>query len=114
MIVDKALRELETAGRPLRVGIVGAGASGRAIALHLGTPVPGIRLVAIGNRTLEYGERAFRQAGIQQWRRAETAREAETWSADGMPALTDETLVLTTCRAVDVIVDVAVSLRPAG
>ena len=114
MIVDTALRELETAGRPLRVGIVGAGASGRAIALHLGTPVPGIRLVAIGNRTLEYGERAFREAGIQQWRRAETAREAETWIAGGVPALTDDPSVLTGCRAIDVIVEVTGTIETAA
>src|SRR6266446_1959236 len=114
MIVDTALRELETAGRPLRVGIVGAGASGRAIALHLGTPVPGIRLVAIGNRTLERGERAFREAGIQQWRRAETAREAETWIAGGVPALTDDPSVLTRCRAIDVIVEVTGTIETAA
>jgi len=41
MIVDTALREREAAGHPIRVGMVGAGATGRAIPLHLGTPVPG-------------------------------------------------------------------------
>jgi predicted homoserine dehydrogenase-like protein len=61
MIVDTALREREDAGRPIRVGMVGAGATGRAIALQLGTPVPGLRLVAIANRTPEHAERAFRE-----------------------------------------------------
>ena len=37
MFVDTALREHETAGRPIRVGMIGAGATGRAIALQLGT-----------------------------------------------------------------------------
>ena len=68
MIVDTALRERESKGQPIRVGMVGAGATGRAIALQLGTPVPGIRLVAIANRTLEHGERAFREAGVTEWR----------------------------------------------
>ncbi len=63
MFVDTALRELESKGRPVRVGMIGAGATGRAIALQLGTPVPGIRLVAISNRTIEHGERAFREVG---------------------------------------------------
>ena len=36
MSVDEALREREAAGRPIRVGMVGAGATGRAIALQLG------------------------------------------------------------------------------
>ena len=51
MFVDAALREREATVRPIRVGMVGAGATGRAIALQLGTPAPGIRLVAIANRT---------------------------------------------------------------
>jgi predicted homoserine dehydrogenase-like protein len=45
--VDTALQEREVTSRPIRVAMVGAGATGRAIALQLGTPVPGIRLVQI-------------------------------------------------------------------
>ena len=62
--VDTALQKLEASGNPIRVGMVGAGATGRAIALQLGTPVPGMRLVAIANRTEENAERAFREAGF--------------------------------------------------
>ena len=43
MNVDAALLQRESAGKPIRVGMVGAGATGRAIALQLGTPVPGMR-----------------------------------------------------------------------
>ena len=57
--VDTALQKLETAGRPIRVGMVGAGATGRAIALQLATPVPGMRLVAIANRTPEVKDVSF-------------------------------------------------------
>jgi predicted homoserine dehydrogenase-like protein len=107
MIVDTALRELEASSRPIRVGMVGAGATGRAIALQLGTPVPGIRLVAIANRTLEHGERAFREAGITQWHRATSAHEAEAAIARGLP-------ILTACGAIDVLVEVTGSLEPAA
>ena len=41
MFVDTALRDREVAGGPIRVGMIGAGATGRAIALQLGTPAPG-------------------------------------------------------------------------
>ena len=65
MSVDVALQGLEASAKPIRVGMIGAGATGRAIALQLGTPVPGIRLVAIANRTLEHGEEpSARQASI--------------------------------------------------
>jgi predicted homoserine dehydrogenase-like protein len=106
VIVDTALRERETTGQPIRVGMVGAGASGRAIALQLGTPVPGIRLAAIANRTPEHGERAFREAGVTAWNRATSAREAETAIAQGLPVLTDDPSVLTTCDALDLIIEV--------
>src|SRR5262245_39996117 len=67
LMLDTALRRREAEGRPIRVGMIGAGATGRAIALQLGTPVPGIRLAAIANRTPANAERAFREAGITLW-----------------------------------------------
>src|SRR5690349_255893 len=105
MLVDIALRERETTGRPIRVGMVGAGASARAIALQLGTPVPGIRLVAIANRTLEHAERAFREAGITDCRRAETARQAESTIREGNPVLAEDPSVLTGCGAIDALIE---------
>jgi predicted homoserine dehydrogenase-like protein len=113
-MLDTPLQERETSGRPIRVGMVGAGATGRAIALQLGTPVPGIRLVAIANRTLEHGERAFREAGITDWKRAGSVREAESAIARGVPILTDDPCVLTACSAIDVIVEVTGTVDAAA
>lgn len=114
MIVDTALREREAAGHPIRVGMIGAGATGRAIALQLATPAPGIRLVAIANRTTEHGERAFREAGVAVWNRAASAREAEAAIASGLPVLTDDPAVLTACDAIDVLVEVTGTVGPAA
>jgi predicted homoserine dehydrogenase-like protein len=114
MIVDSALREREAAGHPIRVGIVGAGAAARAIALQLGTPAPGIRLVAIANRTPEHAERTFREAGITEWGRPESAQDAATAIARGLPVLTDDPSVLTSCDAIDVLVEVTGTIEPAA
>jgi predicted homoserine dehydrogenase-like protein len=114
MIVDTALRERETKGNPIRVGMVGAGATGRAIALQLGTPAPGIRLAAIANRTPAHGERAFREAGVREWRRAGSAREAEAAIARGFPVLTDDPSVLTACGAIDILVEVTGTVEAAA
>ena len=113
MNVDTALRERESKGDPIRVGMVGAGATGRAIALQLGTPVPGIRLVAIANRTPEHGERAFREAGITEWSRAGSAREAAATIARGFPVLTDDPSVLTECDVIDILVEVTGTVETA-
>ncbi len=114
MFVDVALRDREAKGKPVRVGMVGAGATGRAIALQLGTPAPGIRLVAIANRTVEHGERAFREGGFAGWKRASTASEAEQAIDLGSPVLTDDPYVLTACGAIDLIVEVTGSVGPGA
>jgi len=114
MIIDTALREREADGRPIRVGMIGAGATGRAIALQLGTPVPGIRLVAIANRTPEHAERAFREAGISDWKRVDSARQADAAIAQGTPILTDDPFVLTACDAIDILIEVTGTVGPAA
>src|SRR3974390_1213935 len=106
MILDSALLERASAGRPVRVAMVGAGATGRAIALQLATPAPGIRLVAIANRTMEHGERAFRESALTGWKRIGSNREAEAAITAGIPVLTDDPSTLTTCDAIDIILEV--------
>jgi len=114
MSIDFALQKLESKMRPIRVGMVGAGATGRAIALQLGTPVPGMRLVAIANRTPEHGERAFREAGTTVWRRVDSPHQAEAAIAQGMPVLAEDPSVLTRCGAIDVLLEVTGSVEPAA
>lgn len=114
MSVDTVLRKLESVNRPIRVALVGAGATGRAIALQLGTPVPGIRLVAIANRTVTHAERALREAGVTPWARIESSREAEVKIGSGVPVVTDDPLLLTACDAVDMVVEVTGTVDAAA
>jgi predicted homoserine dehydrogenase-like protein len=104
--IYSVLQAREAERRPIRVGVVGAGATGRAIALQLGTPVPGIRLAGISNRTPKHAERAFREAGIGTWEAAETAGKAEASISRGVPVIADDPGVLTRCSAIDLIVEV--------
>lgn len=106
MAVDTVLQVREAAGRPIRVGMVGAGATGRAIALQLGTPVPGMRLVAIANRTPENAERALREANVRDWVRVSSVRDAENAIARGTPVVTADPFLLTACENIDIIVEV--------
>lgn len=104
--VHSVLQQREAEQRPIRVGVIGAGATGRAIALQLGTPVPGIRLAGIANRTAQHAERAFREAGFTEWGHAATAQQAAARIARGTPVLTDDPLVLTRCGEIDIVVEV--------
>lgn len=114
MAVDTLLLQREAEGNPIRVGMVGAGATGRAIALQLGTPVPGIRLVAISNRTPEHAERSFREGGFKEWRRVSSAPEAEASINLGVPVLTDDPYVLTACDAIDILIEVTGTVEAAA
>lgn len=114
MIIDTALLDREAEGHPIRVGMVGAGATGRAIALQLGTPVPGIRLVAIANRTPINGERAFLEAGMTNWSRVDSAGKADEEIARGVPVLTDDPSVLSECDAINVLVEVTGAIESAA
>jgi predicted homoserine dehydrogenase-like protein len=93
--------------------MVGAGASGRAIALQLSTPVPGIRLSGIANRTAAHAERAFREAGIDTHCRVQSTRQAEAAIARGQAVVTDDPSILTACEAIDVVVEVTGTIEPA-
>src|SRR5215468_11232074 len=106
MIVDIALLERESSGRPIRVGMIGAGATGRAIALQLGTPAPGIRLVAVANRTPKNAQRALTESGVREWKEVETASAAEAAISKGIPVLTEDPSVLTSCDTIDLLVEV--------
>ena len=52
ILVDNALAERERMGKPIHVGLVGAGFAGKGFALQLLSGLPGMRLVAISNRTI--------------------------------------------------------------
>jgi predicted homoserine dehydrogenase-like protein len=114
MNTDMALRAREAAGQPIRVGMIGAGATGRAIALQLGTPAPGIRLAAVCNRTVAHAERAYREAGIVEWSRVDSARAAEAEITRGRPVLCDNPEILTACGAIDLLLEVTGTVEPAA
>jgi predicted homoserine dehydrogenase-like protein len=114
MSVDTGLQELERSNRPIRVGIVGAGATGRAIALHLGTPVPGMRLVGVANRSEANAERSLREAGFTNWKHVDTSAQAGEQIVRGEVVVTTDPFVLTACDAVDVLVEVTGTVEAAA
>ena len=59
ILVDTALRQRESEGRPVRVGLVGAGAMARGFVAQVTALVPGMEVVAIANRTLQRAADAY-------------------------------------------------------
>src|SRR3989344_2422389 len=85
--VDKYLEKLEKSGKPVRVGLVGAGFAGRVFAMQVITSMVGMRLVAISNRTKSYGEQAYKESGIKDF------------------VFTNDPMLLCKSKDIDIIVD---------
>ena len=69
IIVDRALAERERDGRPIRVGMVGAGFMGQGLTNQIVNSVPGMRMVAVANRRPERARDVFQYAGVGQMHR---------------------------------------------
>lgn len=106
IIVDRALEERERAGRPVRVGMVGAGFMGRGVALQILSAAVGMRLVAIANRRVEGAVRAYGEAGVSRVEEVGSAAELEAAIESGRYAVTEDPLLLCRARGIDAIIEV--------
>src|SRR3712207_5187284 len=97
-IVDRALGKREAEGRPVRVGMVGAGFMARGIALQILRYVSGMELVAISNRTLEGARQVFAATRGEDAVVVGSAAELEKAIASGRRAITDDPMVLCEVR----------------
>lgn len=106
IIVDRELERREEEGRPVRVGMVGAGAMGRGIALQLLGPVRGMELTAISNRSPQAAEDAYHLAGAQDVKFVSSASELDRAASKHQPAVTDDPAVICESQAIDVVLEV--------
>ncbi|MGH3005489.1 MAG: NAD(P)H-dependent oxidoreductase [Gaiellaceae bacterium] len=106
IIVDRALEEREREGRPIRVGMVGAGFMGRGIARQIIGSSRGLRLAAIANRHVEKAEQAYAEAGADDPHRVENQAELENAVAGGRPVVTEDALLLCRAEGIDAVLEV--------
>lgn len=106
IIVDTALQRLEAEGKPIRVGLLGAGFMGAGIVRQIAMSVPGMRIGAIANRTVSRAVSAYNQAGLHDVRVATNAPELREALARDEPVVTTDALALCAADGIDVIVEV--------
>lgn len=106
ILVDNALKALQAAGQPIRVGMVGAGFMGRGVARQICRYVPGMTLVAIANRTLAQARRAYDEAGELGAHEVSSVAALERCIELGQPAVTEDALLLSRAGGIDVIIEV--------
>lgn len=108
IIVDRALEQRQRDGNPIRLGMVGAGAMGRMLALQVTTVVPGMEIVGIANRTVVRARQSYLDAGIlaSDIRHVETAAQASTALARGQRFVTEDPMLMTGLDGLDAILEV--------
>lgn len=106
IILDTALAAREKAGRPIRIGLVGAGFMGRGIAAQLCTPLTGMRLAAISSRRPNAAQEAWAAAGVNDVVLARTQREIDSAIAANRPVATSDATLLCNAAEIDVVMEV--------
>jgi predicted homoserine dehydrogenase-like protein len=113
IIVDTALARREAEGRPIRVGIVGAGFQGAAIVRQIERSVKGMRVAALANRHTDPAIRAFTDIGIDPFY-CGNRRAIEAAVASGQPVVTEDAIGLAEADGIDVVVEVTGSVEYAA
>jgi predicted homoserine dehydrogenase-like protein len=106
ILIDKALEQCERNGKPIRIGLVGAGFMGRGIALQMFTAVRGMRLVAIANRHLDRARQAYLEAGVEETQCVSSLSALEHAVIRGQYAVTEDALLLCQATGIDVVIEV--------
>ena len=110
IIVDRALQAREAEGRPIRVGMIGAGFMAQGLANQILTSVPGMDLVAVYGRRAERALDVYRYAGRDEIQEVGGQDDLEQAIRAGRPAVTEEPTLLCRSEQIDVIVDVTGSV----
>ena len=105
IIVDKALEKREEENNPIRVGLVGSGYMGRGITLQVEKYIPGMKIVAISNRTISRAENAYQEAGIESPKIVKTVAQLENAIASNKPVITDDALLLCQADNIDAVIE---------
>ena len=106
IIVDSALRARAQANQPIRVGIVGAGAMARGVALQLIGSCTGFFLAAVSNRTVSAAETLYSEAGVEEVSYPENQQQFDNNVKTGRHSVTDDPTLLCHSEHIDVIVEI--------
>ncbi|WP_231576237.1 hypothetical protein [Hymenobacter sp. DG25B] len=94
------------ARNPIRVAMVGAGFMGRGVALQICRYVPGMELVVIANRSVDKARQAYLAAGSGSVREVASVAQLEECIRQGVPAVTDDALLVCRAEGIDAIIEV--------
>jgi predicted homoserine dehydrogenase-like protein len=113
-IVDRELERLQKAGKPIRVGMVGAGFMATGIARQMLHYTKGMQLVAISNRHLDGARRVYAESGENDITHARSVDELDHCIARGRCAISDDPMLLCEANEIDAILEVTGTIEFAA
>jgi predicted homoserine dehydrogenase-like protein len=111
IIVDNALKAREQQGKPIRVGMVGAGFMGQGLTNQITHSVPGMRMAAVYNRRPERAQHVYRYSGLDDIVMAGSQSQLDEAIRRGQPVVAEDPFMICRSSEVDVIVDVTGSVE---
>lgn len=111
IIIDNALKAREAEGKPIRVGMIGAGFMGQGLTNQVVNSVPGMRMAAVYNRKPERARHVYAYAGCNEVVVAGKQAELDECIRRGVPAVAEDPLLICRSGEIDVIVDVTGSVE---
>jgi len=110
IIVDRALKAREAEGKPIRVGMIGAGFMGQGLTNQIEHSVPGMRMAAVYNRHPERAFHVYRYAGRDPVA-AGTQSALDEAVRTGRPVVAEDPMTICRSPEIDVVVDVTGSVE---
>lgn len=111
ILVDNALRAREQRGKPIRVGMVGAGFMGQGLTNQITHSVPGMRMSAVYNRHPQRALDVFRYAGLENVTMAASQSQFDQAVRQGRPIVAEDPFFICRSGEIDVVVDVTGSVE---
>lgn len=111
IIVDNALRAREAQGKPIRVGMIGAGFMGQGLTNQIVNSVPGMRMSAVYNRRPERAMHVFEYSGCKDIVAVGTQASLDDAVRRGKPAVAEDAFTICRSPEIDVVVDVTGSVE---
>src|SRR5271170_6731712 len=111
IIVDTALKAREAEGKPIRVGMLGAGFMGQGLANQIVNSVPGMRMAAVSNRRPERAVGVYHYAGVEDVAICSSQASLDEAIRRGRGAVAEDPFMICRSPEIDIIVDVTGSVE---
>ena len=105
IILDSALKKRQEQGKPVKVGLIGAGYMGRGLVHQITNFHPGMQVSAISNRSIKGAHAAYHQAGLTESIGASNKVQLDTAIKQNKAVVTDDPSLLCQSDHIDVLIE---------